>query len=124
MIPKQKFEKGRGINVLIAHSKYIRKKKKKMLCIHATPISGSLTLNNASSSQMNIVYLAVLEFYCNQSQYDAYVYKIQQKRKCSYFGIARCMNAFRDLRSDSNKINSFLHNSEHSKYAAPVIRVN
>lgn len=102
MIPKQKFEKGRGINVFIVHSKYIRKEK--MLCIYATPISGSLTLHNASSSQMNIEYLAVLEFYCNQSQYDAYIYKIQQKHKCSYFSIARCMNAFRDLRSDSNKI--------------------
>lgn len=78
--------------------------EKKMLCIYATPISGSLTLHNASSSQMNIEYLAVLEFYCNQNQYDAYIYKIQQKHKCSYFSIARCMNTFRDLRSDSNKI--------------------
>lgn len=73
-----------------------------MFCTYAMLISGTVTLYNAFNSQTNRQYLVVLDFYCNQSQYDVLTCK-KQTRTFSCFIINRSMIAFRGLASDRNK---------------------
>lgn len=96
MIPKQKFEKGR-INVSDSHSECIREKKntkKQKLCIYTVPISGAVTWCDISSSQTNRQFSVVLEFYCNQSQFDAHTQKIQQNLRFSHSIITRSLEVY------------------------------